>query len=136
MNTLRQTVTFNVPPKHLFEIYTDSKKHSAATNAKASVSRKVGAKWSAFDGMIGGRNLIVVPNRLIVQAWRAAHWKKTDPDSILVLNFSKTRAGCRVELVHTNIPDHDFKGVRNGWPNYYWKPWREYLAKQRKKSRR
>jgi activator of HSP90 ATPase len=122
MNTVQQTVTFNASPEHLFEIYTDSKKHTAATQAKAAVSRKVGAKWSAFDGMIGGRNLVVVPNRLIVQAWRATHWKKNDPDSILVMKFGKAKSGCRIELLHANIPDYDFKGVRNGWPNYYWKP--------------
>jgi activator of HSP90 ATPase len=136
MNTVQQTVTFNGSPEYLFEIYMDSKKHTAATNAKAVVSRKVGAKWSAFGGMIGGRNLVVVPNRLIVQAWRAAHWKKSDPDSVLVMKFSKIKNGCRIELLHANIPDHDFKGVRNGWPSYYWKPWRIYLANERKRSRR
>jgi uncharacterized protein YndB with AHSA1/START domain len=136
MNTVRQTVAFNVPPELLFDIYTDSRKHSAATNARATVSRKVGAKWSAFGGMIRGRNLLVVPNRLVVQAWRAAHWKKTDVDSILILRFNKTRIGCRIDLLHTNLPDHDFKGVSHGWPKYYWKPWRAFLAEASKKSRR
>ncbi len=128
-NTVQQTVKFSVPPERLFDIYTDSKKHSAATGPNASVSRKVGAKWSAFDGMIYGRNLVVIPNRMIVQAWRAAHWKKTDLDSILILNFSKAPGGGRIDLVHVNVPDHDFKGVTQGWPKYYWKSWKAYLKK-------
>ncbi|HEV2350270.1 MAG TPA: SRPBCC domain-containing protein [Terriglobia bacterium] len=129
MNTIQQTVDFPATPEQLFEIYMDSKKHSEATLAKATVSRKVGGKFTAFDGMLGGRNLIVAPNQLIVQAWRATHWKKTDPDSILVLKFSKTKSGGRVELLHANVPEYDFLGVKKGWPHYYWKPWRVYLKK-------
>jgi len=125
--TIEQSVEFPVAPRRLFEIYTDSKKHSAATGAKATVSSKVGAKFTAFDGMISGRNLMVIPNRLIVQAWRAAHWKKTDPDSILVMQFSKTRRGGRIDLAHANVPKHDHAGVTGGWPKYYWVPWRDHL---------
>lgn len=128
--TIEQSVEFPVPPERLFDIYTDSKKHSAATGGKATVSRKVGAKFTAFDGMLSGRNLIVIPNRMIVQAWRAYHWKKTDPDSILVLRFSKTRRGGRIDLAHVNVPEHDHAGVTNGWPKYYWEPWRAYLKKK------
>jgi activator of HSP90 ATPase len=129
VNTIQQTVDFSATPAQLFEIYMDSKKHSQATLAKATMSRKAGGRFTAFDGMLAGRNLIVIPNQLIVQAWRATHWKKTDPDSILVLKFSKTKGGGRVELVHTNVPDHDYLGVKKGWPHYYWKPWRAHLKK-------
>lgn len=130
MNTIQQIAEFQATPEQLFEIYMDSKKHSDATMAKATVSRKAGGKFTAFDGMLTGRNLIVIPNHLIVQAWRATHWKKTDPDSILILKFSKTNRGGRIDLVHTNVPDHDRLGVTKGWHTYYWKPWREYLKKK------
>jgi activator of HSP90 ATPase len=122
-----QSVTFKATPKELFAIFTDSKKHSAATGAKASVSAKPGAKWSAFDGMISGKNLAVVPGTMIVQAWRASHWKASDLDSILIMNFSKAPGGGRINLVHVGVPQHDHKGVTNGWPSYYWVPWKAYL---------
>ena len=57
MNTIQQTVEFQVTPERLFNIYVDSKKHSEATMAKATVSRKAGGKFTAFDGMLAGRNL-------------------------------------------------------------------------------
>lgn len=53
-----------------------------------------------------------------------------DPDSILILRFDKARGGARISLVHVNVPDHDFKGVTRGWPNFYWKPWRAYLKRK------
>lgn len=129
--TIQQRVEFPASPARLFEIYTDSTKHSAATGSKATVSKKVGAKFTAFDGMLSGRNLMVIPNRLIVQAWRASHWKKTDPDSILIIKFSKTKKGGRVDLAHVNVPAYDHAGVTKGWPKYYWKPWRVYLKGKR-----
>lgn len=122
-----QSVTFKTSPEELFAIFTDSKKHSAATGDKAFVSAKPGAKWSAFGGMISGKNLVVVPSQMIVQAWRASHWNESDLDSILIVNFSKTTGGGRIDLVHVGVPQHDHKGVTKGWPQYYWEPWKAYL---------
>jgi len=133
--TIQQTARFSVPPEALFDIYLDSKKHSAATNSKASVSRRVGGKFSAFHGMLQGRNIAVVPKRMIVQAWRSSDWKQPDLDSILILTFSKAPGGGQIDLVHANIPDHAYPGIRRGWPKYYWKPWTAYL-KQRPGARR
>lgn len=124
-----QSVTFRASPEELFALFTDSKKHSVSTGSNASVSAKPGAKWTAFDGMILGKNLAVVPGRMIVQAWRASHWKDSDLDSILVLNFSPAPGGGKVDLFHVGVPQHDHKGVTNGWPKYYWKPWKAYLKK-------
>jgi activator of HSP90 ATPase len=125
-----QSVIFKASPEELFEIYTDPKKHSAATGAKATVSGKAGGRFTAFDGMLAGRNLVVIPGRMIVQAWRATHWKDDDLDSILVLNFSKAPGGGRIDLVHVGVPAHDHKGVTKGWPKYYWKPWKKYLSER------
>jgi Activator of Hsp90 ATPase homolog 1-like protein len=69
---------------------------------------------------------------MIVQAWRATHWKSSDPDSILILTFSKSAGGGRVDLVHANVPAHDHRGMTRGWPKYYWQPWREYLKRKAK----
>ncbi|HKV03775.1 MAG TPA: SRPBCC domain-containing protein [Candidatus Acidoferrales bacterium] len=130
--TIQQSVRFRARPEELFDIFLDSKKHSAATGGKASVSRKAGGKFTAWNGQLRGRNLLVVPKRLIVQSWRATQWKTGDPDSILVLQFSKARGGAKIDLVHVNVPQHDHKGVTQGWPKYYWKPWKKYLAAKAK----
>jgi activator of HSP90 ATPase len=126
---IAQSVTFKASAQVLFSMFTDSKKHSAATGAKASMSAKAGAKWTAFDGMLRGHNLEVTRGRSIVQAWRATHWPKTDADSILILFFSDTPAGGKVDLVHVGVPEHDHKGVTKGWPHFYWQPWKAYLKR-------
>ena len=131
---IQQRVRFNVSPGRLFNLYLDSRQHSAATHAKAVVGRRVGSKFSAFDGVITGTLLGIVPTRMIVQSWRTSHWKKTDLDSILVLTFSKTKRGGRIDLVHANVPEHDHDGVSQGWEKYYWKPWRAYLDQRVRKA--
>jgi len=71
----------------------------------------------------------VVPGKQIVQFWRATHWKKDDW-SILVLNFSRVAGGAQIDLVHIGVPSYDQKGVRKGWPKYYWRPWKKYLSQK------
>jgi activator of HSP90 ATPase len=129
---IEQVVSFKkISPADLYELFMDSAKHSAATGMPAKISRMVGGKWSAFGGMISGMNLVLVPGRMIVQAWRSSKFKKADPDSVLVVSFEKTATGARVHLVHVGVPAHDHKGVTNGWKKYYWEPWKKYFSQRK-----
>ena len=91
--SIRQSVTLNASPEELYETFLDSRKHAAVTGAPAKINRKVGGRFTAFNGQLRGRTLLVEPKRLIVQAWRSSQWKPEDPDSILVLQFSKAAQG-------------------------------------------
>jgi activator of HSP90 ATPase len=130
--TISQRVKFSAPPETLFEMYMDSKKHAAATGAQAKLSRKVGGAWQANGGAIGGKNIHIIPGKQIVQAWRATFWKKNEL-SVLIMTSEKAPGGTVVEIVHVGVPQDDQKGVRNGRPEYYWKPWKKNLAGQKKK---
>lgn len=129
---IRQSEQFAASPAELFEMYMDSKKHSAATGGLAKLSRKAGGAFTAWGGQLWGKNLLIVPKRMIVQTWRSSNFKKDDADSILVLTFSKAPKGSRIDLAHVGVPAQDHAGVSKGWPKYYWEPWRAYLAKRRR----
>lgn len=117
-------------PALLYSFFMNSAKHTATTGMPAKISNKVGGKWAAFGGMILGKNLVLIPNRRIVQTWRSSEWKTADPDSILVVNFEKSPGGgAQVELDHVGVPEYDHDGVTQGWVKFYWDPWKEYLAK-------
>lgn len=131
--TIQQKATFRASPDQLFDTYLSSQRHTAATGATAVVSRTVGGKFTAHGGHLRGRNVAIVRKRLIVPAWRAANWKKTDLDSILVLVFAKARGGGQISLVHVNVPDANAASINRGWHEHYWKPWKASL---RRKSRR
>jgi activator of HSP90 ATPase len=131
VNMLHQKVSFTASPSTLFNVYLDSKKHGAAIDDKVTISRKVGARFTAFNGMLRGRNLVIVPNRMIVQSWRAKSWKKNDPDSILILLFHGAGRSGQIELIHVGMPDYDSLPIKKGWMKYYWTPWKKYLTARR-----
>lgn len=128
---IKQSIVLRSPAEDLFDMFLDSKRHTALTGGMpARTTPKNGGRFTAFGGQISGRNLLIVPRRMIVQAWRSSMWKASDPDSILILQFSKVAGGGRIDLTHVNVPAQDHKGVAEGWRKYYWKPWKAYLAGQ------
>ena len=130
---IEQTVAFSATPAKLYELFMNSAKHTAATGMPAKISPKIGGKWSAFSGMILGKNLALIPNRMIVQSRRSSEWKKADPDSILIVSFEKAVGGQgQVHLVHVGVPEYDQAGVTQGWVKFYWDPWKGYLSARKR----
>ena len=130
---VQQTVTLPASAKALYAMYLNPRIHEAITGRRVLIGARPGSRFSAFDGMLRGRMLYTVPGRLIVQSWRSGGWKKRDLDSTLILRFTPSGRGGRIDLVHANVPDHDFRGVQKGWKQYYWRPWRQYLRRTKNK---
>lgn len=127
---VKQTVTLPASSGKLSTMYRNPKTHGAITGGKVIISSRNGSKFSAFNGMLQGRTLYTVPGRLIVQAWRSNNWKRGDIDSTLILRFTPNGNSGRIDLVHANVPNHDYRGVNSGWKQYYWRPWRKYLTRR------
>jgi uncharacterized protein YndB with AHSA1/START domain len=122
--------TLPASPDRLFDMYLNPDLHAAFTGASTAIAPHAGAEFRAFDNALSGRILHLMPKRMIVQSWRASHWKMEDLDSTLILTFWPDEEGTRVDLVHVNVADHDFAGVSQGWEKYYWTPWRKYLEEK------
>lgn len=115
--TIHMAAYLPASPETLFDMYLDPESHAAITGAPVSIAPRPGAPFRAFNGMLTGKILQVVPKRLIVQAWRAKTWKKGGIDSTLILTFWRERRGARIELVHVNVADSDFPvSARDGKP--------------------
>ena len=126
---IRHSVVLPASAQQLYAMYLNPRTHGAITGGKVTIGARPGSRFSAFGGALKGRLLDRVPGKLIVQAWRSSVFKKSDPDSTLVLRFSPEGKGGRIDLVHVNVPDHDYHGVNTGWRKYYWKPWLKYLQR-------
>ena len=127
--TIVQKVVFkNTVPKALYELYIDAKKHSTVTGAPAIISTKEGTKFSAHGGYITGKNLQLVKDKLIVQAWRAEDWQKSDIDSTFIINLEQDGKDVILHAIHANLPDKHADEINKGWHDYYWKPWKKYLS--------
>ncbi len=131
--TIVQKIVFkNTSPGELYELYMDAKKHSEVTGAPAKITNKEGARYSAHDNYINGKTLQLLKDRLIVQTWRASNWLQDDIDSTFIINLHPKGENVEVHMIHANVPDYDFKNLKEGWHDFYWKPWKTYLKKKAK----
>jgi activator of HSP90 ATPase len=129
MKTLTQKVLFkNTMPEQLYELYMDAKLHATVTNHAAKISKAEGTPFSVFRGSLTGKILKLIPNKLIVQTWRANDWKKSDLDSIFMLHLEEKGKDTVLNMVHTNLPDNQAKNIKSGWTDFYWTPWKAYLS--------
>ncbi len=126
--TVRQTITFKAPPHEIYEALMDSKKHAKFTGDKAVISRKVGGKFSVFDGYSEGVNIELVPDSKIVQSWRASDWPEGHY-SEASFTFKKIPAGTRLSFIQTGVPAKQYDDISQGWRDYYWAPMKEMLER-------
>ncbi len=102
--TIRQSVNIKASPHDVYEALMDSKEHAKFTGGKASISREVGGKFSAFDGYAAGVNLELVPDKKIVQSWRAEDWPEGQ-ESRVTFALSKVEGGTRLKFTQSGVPE-------------------------------
>ena len=73
-NSIHQSIIFMASPHDVYEALMDSEKHAAFSGGKATISREIGGTITAYDDYITGRNIELIPDRKIVQDWRAVDW--------------------------------------------------------------
>ncbi len=126
--TIRQSVKIKASAHEVYEAIMDSRKHTEFTGDKASISRKVGGKFSTFDGYAEGVNLELVPDRKIVQTWRASDWPAGHYSKV-TFTLKEIESGTQLTFTQSDIPKEFFADVSQGWRDYYWQPLKEMLEK-------
>jgi activator of HSP90 ATPase len=125
--SLHQEIAFNAGPERVYEALLDSKQFAAFTGMPAEISREAGGPLKMFGGLIVGRNIEIVSNERIVQAWRPGHW---DPGVYSVVKFELRKKDSQTVLIldHTGFPEGDFASLDSGWHERYWEPLKKYLT--------
>src|ERR1035437_3258113 len=101
--TISVSESFLITSDKLYKAWLDSKEHSSFTGSKAVVSKGLNRKFTAYDGYISGKNLILEPNKRIVQSWRETDFPEKHPDSFIEIVFDPKKAGTKVTLKHSGI---------------------------------
>jgi activator of HSP90 ATPase len=125
--SLHQEIDLKTSQQKIYEILLDSKQFAAFTGMPADISRDPGGAFTMFGGMIVGRNVELVPNQRIVQAWRPASW---DPGIYSIVKFELKGDASHTTLIldHTGFPEGDYAHLDPGWHIRYWIPLEKYLA--------
>ena len=126
--TIHQEITIDADRARVFKALTDERQFAEVTGADAvSLKPEAGEPFSLFGGHITGRNVELVADRRLVQAWRAASW----PEGVYsIVNFGLEDAGGGTKLVfeHTGFPEEAHDELEPGWVKMYWEPLKRYLA--------
>jgi activator of HSP90 ATPase len=120
-------IDFAAPPSRLYQAITDQKQFSAFSGAPATIDPNPGGAFSMFGGQIEGRNIELVPNERIVQAWRPAHWP-AGIYSIVHFEFKPRASETTLIFDHIGFPAGDYDSLDSGWSHHYWEPLKKSLA--------
>jgi uncharacterized protein YndB with AHSA1/START domain len=118
---IHQEVVFKASPKRVYEALIDAKQFSKVIALSAAVksgaklgdkpteiSREAGGAFTLYGGYITGRQIELVPNQQIVQAWRTGGW---DPGYLFDCQVRTHRTRLRHQ---TRLRPHRLSGKPGG----------------------
>jgi activator of HSP90 ATPase len=96
-------------------------------NKPAEINREPGGAFALFGGYITGRQVELIPNQRIVQAWRAGSWP-AGIYSIAKFELVEQGSDTRIVFDHTGFPKGEAESLASGWKAHYWEPMQKLLA--------
>jgi activator of HSP90 ATPase len=124
--TIHQEVNFNASLQRVYEALLDAKQFGAFSGRPAEINREAGGAFSLFGGHIIGRNLELIPNQRIVQAWRVVTWPE-GAYSIARFELKPQGAGTLLVFDHIGFPEGLHDHLAEGWEQNYWSLLKKYL---------
>jgi len=125
--TIKHKVRFKAAPKAIYGALSDSRRRSALTGRKASISPKVGGAFSTDNGRVTGVNVDLVPGKRLVQAWRRDDFPE-GAYSMAAITLAPTPAGgTELVLTHRGVPKHLIPETEDYWREIYWARIKERL---------
>jgi activator of HSP90 ATPase len=141
VDAIHQEVTFDAPPGRVYALLTDQHEFQkvvalsgAAQSGKikagtaAHIGREAGSAFAIFGGFVVGRNIELVPNTRLVQAWRPQDWP-AGVYSIVRFELLEHGGGTLLKFDHTGFPASDADNLAQGWKLNYWQPMAAVLAR-------
>jgi activator of HSP90 ATPase len=136
---IHQEPVFKASPKRVYAALTDEKQFERVTQLSAAIrsgaplgdkptqiALEAGGPFAIFRGHIVGRHIELLPNQLIVQAWRVVDW---DPGIYSIVKFELIGQGSGTKIVfdHAGFPQGTGQHLADGWKANYWEPLEKYL---------
>jgi len=124
--TIHQEIEFNASPQQLYEALLDNKQFAEFSGRPAEINREAGGAFSLFKGHIVGRNLELIPNERIVQAWRVVTWPE-GAYSIVRFELKPQGSSTHVVFDHIGFPEGLHDHLAAGWEENYWSLLKKYF---------
>jgi activator of HSP90 ATPase len=139
MEAIHQEVYLDAPPERVYAALTDGKQFqqvvllSGAVQSgmvkaaqAAHIASEVGGAFAIFGGFVTGRQIELVKDVRIVQAWRPGDWP-AGVYSIARFDLQKQGSGTLLVFDHTGFPAGAGEHLAEGWKMNYWQPLAKFL---------
>ncbi len=127
--TIKQRVKLNASPEIIYDLLADSRKHSAVTGRKATISRRIGGTFSAGGNAVSGINVDLVPGQRIVQAWRHRRFPEGIFSMAAVTLTPTPDGGTELVLTHRGVPKALIPETERAWRDQYWSRIKAWLRR-------
>ena len=119
-------LSFNIPGERevVYAALTNPVIIEVWSGLDATFEAKEGTEFSIWDGDIEGKNLELIPGKLIKQQW---YFEPQEEESIVTITLSDKGKDTLIELLHINIPDEAFDDMKEGWNKYYFGALKKYF---------
>jgi activator of HSP90 ATPase len=138
-DTIHQEPVFAASRKRVYDVLSDAKQFDKVIQLSgamqtmhlpdkpAEISREAGGAFKLFGGYITGRQVELVPNERIVQAWRTGSW---GPGIYSIARFELVEQGSGTKIIfdHTGFPQGEAESLASGWKAHYLEPLEKLLA--------
>jgi activator of HSP90 ATPase len=124
--TIHQEIDINASPPRVYQALLDAKQFTEFSGRTAEINPEVGGTFALFQGHIIGRNLDLVPNQRIVQAWRVVTWPE-GVYSIASFELKPQGSGTRIVFDHIGFPQGLHDHLAQGWEENYWSLLKKYF---------
>ena len=137
VKTITQRTLIDASPARVYEALVNPRLQTAVTGAKTTGAKRVGGRFTAWDGYISGVHRVLSPGRRIVQDWQTSEWPADAAPSKLEITLKAVKRGTALRMVQSKVPAEQAASYRQGWIDYYWTPLQEYFrrAEGRRKPR-
>lgn len=125
--TIRQEISIKTTAANAYQAILSAEQFAEFTAAPAEIATDEGAAFSCFGGEIIGRQLELLPNQRIVQAWRVKNMWDDGVYSIVRFDFADSGDITTITLTHTGYPEDAAEHLEPGWHKMYWGPLKAYL---------
>ncbi len=122
------TTKIEASAEQIYNAWLSSDGHTNMTGGPATITDKVGDRFTAWDGYIEGKNIKLEPFTRIVQSWRTAQFKEDEEDSQLEIILDESDGQTELTLNHTHVPEGGEHYIK-GWDNHYFQPMKKYFSK-------
>ena len=120
--------SLHAPAKAIYDAWLDSAKHTAMTGSPARASRLLGGEFTAWDGYISGKNLLLIENKKIEQSRRSSEFPEDAPDSVLSVLLTEREGITEVDIEHDDIPPGQGVQYQSGWIEFYANPMQKFFS--------